>query len=202
MPQRKPQLFALIGTNGSGKTTLTINKFIKPFMKTRKILIVQEFDNEDKLNDYPLIDIRDKDAMDQWEQKNGVRRINAVDFEDEKVYLHIRSFVHNAIILLDDAGNYTPRNLQMHDIHKFFRNRRQWMFDVVTTWHSFGDIPKALFKFGPKLIIGKTVPTDYQSIKAALGPSRGERLWKIVDHINTLNNETEYTFKSVDLNSI
>jgi len=208
--ERKAEFLIIVGEPGSGKTFFTEN-IVKGVIKKRpttKVLFIQENDNEEKINKYPLININSKAEMIAWQKsKQKIKRVNAIDFDDEKVYETIRDrirFYPDMLLLFDDAANYTPQKIadKNNPVRKLLVDRRKAGSDVIITFHNFAEIPPKIFSYQPNLFIGETLPYAEAQFKKMLSGRAGENLFKITRMINLMCEKKKYTFKYVNIKNL
>ncbi len=189
----RPATFTLIvGTNGTGKTTQLL-KLLEKQAKKRKVFIVDSFSMDEKTRNFKEINVSDKALIDSLE--NGIYRINITRFET-KTWYFIWAFIHDALIVFDDATSTWESKLLKYQ-KKLLNNRRHKDLDLFFVVHGFRTVPPALVDVFTHLAVFKTAKTGALTSTQKSKMVNFDKVQAAIDKVN--KNASPYYYKFVRL---
>jgi hypothetical protein len=192
------KVILITGQRNSGKTNsgkVLINKYHESHPENR-ILIVDTVNHEQ----YRHIKSIQPDYVKYWNSESGVYRCFASPPAGKDVDWHLQIvtsksecgvlYFANGLLVVEDATKLTEDRLQPF-LRNFLADSKQFNVDVIFMYHSFGFIPRRLWKFVDILIIHKTIE-NFNQIKHNI-PAAGliePAFLRVQKHKNNYYSET------------
>lgn len=143
---RMNKVTIIIGRRGSGKTTFT--KKLIASCRHPRILIVDTLDHP-SYREYELIDLG---KLPRW--RKGIKRILINEANVEEVVEQVRTHVHNALVIFEDAGKYIIEKIPT-SLRNYVLDTKQINVDILFMYHGVGDVVPRLFRYADHLTLFK-----------------------------------------------
>lgn len=183
---RQATCIAIVGEPNTGKSTIAFE-----LMKAsgRGLMVLPDHDNWAET--CPAIDTTVKKSYEYIGIKHHI-------YNSDDDFMYINKYLHNAMLSLDDARNYVPKNFDNSYFKRILRRKRQHMLDIVFQAHGFMEIPPQLFPFITDFII---LPTDSPEPRKKLFKTSEQynAVYKAVQTVNRLKKTSKHVNRWVQL---
>lgn len=201
------KIVALLGARGTGKTTFILgdkaagisSKLLDLFLKIKKMKILIVCCEDSPV--YRHINLITKTQFTAF--KTGIARviINPEDINTFCRFLTDSNNLYNTLLIFDDARNHSSKNI-CKELNRILNNTKQQNVDIFFMYHSFGEMPRDLYRKIDYIQLFKT--TDSPTVRRhEMAPYYNE-IMKVYETIKKSSNrfETDIIETIPDIRSI